>query len=120
MIQAKLSGAKFHERRPRANAYNYTGLHYRSKENLLLRLCIPEEDRDWPKVCRALELTELMNEPRFESHDARLEHMPELIKILDQRFAQENRGHWLARLAKFDVPHSGVSRYEDVVEDEQM
>jgi len=120
MIQAQLSGATFHERRPRANAYNYTGLHYRTKENKLIRLCIPEQERDWPKVCGALELTELMDDPRFETLDARSDHIPELIKILDERFAQENREHWLKRLGDFDVPHSGVSGYEDVVNDAQM
>lgn len=120
MIQAQLSGATFHERRPRSNAYNYTGLHYRTKENKLIRLCIPELERDWPKVCGALELTELMDDPRFSELEARMEHMAELIVILDERFAQENREHWLKRLGDFDVPHSGVSGYEDVVKDAQM
>lgn len=120
LIQAQLSGATFHERRPRSNAYNYTGLHYRAKDGLLMRLCIPEENRDWPKVCGALGLTDLMDDPRFLTHETRVEHIPEIIKALDERFAQENREHWLARLDEFDVPHSGVSGYADVEKDEQM
>ena len=120
LIQAQLSGATFLERRPRSNAYNYTGLHYRTKEDLLLRLCIPDEEKHWPKVCGALELTELMDDPRFKNLDARKDHVPDLIKILDERFAQQNREHWLARLDEFDVPHSGVSGYEDVENDAQM
>lgn len=120
MIQAKLIGATFMERRARADAYNYTGLHYRTKENLLLRMCIAEPERDWPKFCGALELTELMTDPRFETLDLRQDHMAELIKIIDERFAQRNREYWVKRLVEFDVPHSAVSNYEDVVNDAQM
>lgn len=120
MIQAQLSGAKFHKRRTRDNAFNYTGLHYRAKGEKMVRLCIPEQERDWPKVCAALELTELMDDPRFAVLEDRLENMPELIKILDERFSQEDREHWLRKLDEHDVPHSGVSTYEDVVNDAQM
>ena len=120
LIQAQLSGAKFHKRRTRANAFNYTGLHYRTKGEKMVRLCIPEQERDWPKVCAALELTELMDDPRFAVLEDRLENMPELIKILDERFSQEDREHWLKKLGEHDVPHSGVSTYEDVVNDAQM
>ena len=120
MIQAQLSGAKFHKRRTRDNAFNYTGLHYRTKGEKMVRLCIPEQERDWPKVCAALELTELMDDPRFAVLEDRLENMPELIKILDERFSQEDREHWLKKLGEHDVPHSGVSTYEDVVNDAQM
>ncbi|HIA46880.1 MAG TPA: CoA transferase [Candidatus Hydrogenedentes bacterium] len=120
LIQAQLSGAEFQERRPRANAYNFTGLHYRSKENLLIRMCIVEQEKDWPKFCSAMELTELVDDPRFKSLELRQENMPELIKIIDERFAQQNREYWLARLIEFDVPHSGVSGYPDVEKDPQM
>ena len=86
----------------------------------MIRLCIPEQERDWPKICAALEMTELMEDPRFAELETRLENMADLIKILDERFIQEDREHWLARLDEHDVPHSGVSTYEDVVNDEQM
>ena len=120
LIQAQLSGATFLERRPRSEAYNYTALHYRTKEDLLIKLCIVEQEKGWQQLCGALELTELMDDPRFRDLEARQAHMAELIKILDARFAQQNRGHWLVRLDDFDVPHSGVSGYEDVENDAQM
>lgn len=120
MIQAQLSGAKFLERRPRAEAYNYTSLHYRAKGGLLIRLCIVEHEKDWPKFCGALELTELVDDPRFESTESRLQNMRELIQIFDDQFAEQDRDYWLERLIEFDIPHSGVSGYEDVVNDAQM
>jgi crotonobetainyl-CoA:carnitine CoA-transferase CaiB-like acyl-CoA transferase len=120
LIQAQLSGAEFQERRPRADAYNYSGLHYRSKENLLIRMCIVEQEKDWPKFCDAMELTELVDDPRFRSLELRQENMAALIRIIDERFAQHDREYWLARLIEFDVPHSGVSTYEDVEKDPQM
>ena len=86
----------------------------------MVRLCIPEQERDWPKVCAALELLELMEDPRFAELEARLENMPALIKILDVRFTEEDREHWLEKLAEHDVPHSGVSTYDDVAKDAQM
>jgi formyl-CoA transferase len=120
MIQAQLAGAEFQERRPRSQAYNYTGLHYRSKERLLIRMCIVEHEKDWPKFCGAMELTELKEDPRFVTLADRAENMETLIKIIDDRFAEQERPYWLERLIEFDVPHSGVSSYEDVANDAQM
>jgi crotonobetainyl-CoA:carnitine CoA-transferase CaiB-like acyl-CoA transferase len=120
MIQAKLAGAEFQERRPRSDAYNYTGLHYRAKDNLLIRLCIVEHEKDWPKFCNALEMSELTKDRRFVTLDDRRENMPALIEIVDERFALRERPYWLERLVEFDVPHSGVSGYDDVANDPQM
>jgi len=120
MIQAQLSGAEFQERRPRAQAYNYTGLHYRAKDNLIIRMCIVEHEKDWPKFCGAMESMELTEDPRFITLQDRAENMETLIKIFDDKFNEQERPYWLARLIEFDVPHSGVSTYEDVANDAQM
>jgi formyl-CoA transferase len=120
LIQAQLAGATFKERRPRENAHNYTSLHYRTKGDKMIRLTLAEQERDWPKLCDALELPELVEDPRFVDLETRLDHVPELITILDERFAQHDREHWLRKLDEFDIPHSGVSTYEDVANDAQM
>jgi crotonobetainyl-CoA:carnitine CoA-transferase CaiB-like acyl-CoA transferase len=120
LIQAQLVGAKFYERRPREDAYNYTGLHYRAGDQLLVRLCIPQEERYWPHFCAALDKEDIMEDPRFKTHEDRLDNMKALIKIVDARMGEEPREHWLKKLNEHDVPHSGVSTYADVAKDAQM
>ncbi|MFP6584717.1 MAG: CoA transferase [Candidatus Hydrogenedentota bacterium] len=120
MIQAQLSGATFLDRQPRARAYNFTALHYRTRDDMLIKLCVAEAERDWPKVCAAMEFPELMKDARFETMEARVDNMARLIQIIDERFMQNNREYWLRRLDEHDVPHSAVSKYEDVTKDPQM
>ncbi len=120
LIQAQLCGATFLEKRPRERSHNFTALHYRGKDGGLFRLTIVNVERDWPVFCRALELEDLIDDPRFRARDVRREHMPELIAILDQAFAQHDRAYWMTRLEKFDIPHSLSAGYAEIAADEQM
>ena len=122
MIQAKLLGAQFLERRPREEARSFTSVYYRAGDRRLFKMAIVNTQRDWPKVCRAIGRPELANDPRYATLEDRVKEgrMRELIQICDAIFATQPMQYWQERLEAADVPYSVVATLDDVVADRQM
>ena len=122
MIQAKLLGAQFLERRPREDARSFTAVYYRAGDRRLFKMAIVNTQRDWPKVCRAIGRPELANDPRYATLEDRVKEgrMRELIQICDAIFATRPMDYWQRRLEEADVPYSVVATLDDVVADRQM
>ena len=122
MIQAKLLGAQFLERRPREDARSFTSVYYRAGDQRLFKMAIVNTQRDWPKVCRAIGRPELANDPRYATLEDRVKEgrMRELIQICDAIFATQPMDYWQRRLEEADVPYSVVATLDDVVADRQM
>jgi crotonobetainyl-CoA:carnitine CoA-transferase CaiB-like acyl-CoA transferase len=62
----------------------------------------------WVKLCKALELEHLADDPRFGSWLARLENNQALLPLIDTKFKSQSRDHWLELLAKHDIPAAPV------------
>ena len=74
--------------------------------------------RDWPKFCEVMDLTELRDDPRFDTMENRQQHCVELIQLLDAHFAQAPRAEWEARLDRnADLIYSRVQRIKDLPTD---
>lgn len=121
-IQARLLDAKFHERLPREEARNFTGVYYRARDGRIFKMTVVDVRGGWPKVCRAIGRPDLIDDPRYATPEARSEpgRMRELIEICDQIFARHDMEHWHRAFEEHDVPHSIVASYDDVVSDQQM
>jgi len=87
---------------PRASTGNPLWNSYRTKDDKWLCLAMLVSDVYWQDFCRIMGLDELEKDPRFESHTARAEHAAELVSILDERFASENRQEWIRRFSEQD------------------
>jgi len=122
MIQAKLLGAQFLDRRPREAARSFTSVYYRAGDRRLFKMVVVDTRRDWPKVCRAIGRPDLVDDPRYATLEARLEEgrMRELIELCDRIFAGQPMQHWQRALEQADVPYSVVANFDDVVADRQM
>ena len=122
MIQAKLLGAQFLDRRPREDARSFTSVYYRAGDRRLFKMAVVDTRRDWPKVCRAIGRPGLVDDPRYATLEARLEEgrMRELIRLCDQIFAAQPMQYWQRALEEADVPYSVVANVDDVVADRQM
>lgn len=119
MLQAQLAGATFREKRPRDNAYNFTSLHYPTNDKRLIRLSILNADKDWPRLCSALNRMDLAKDTRFIDQAARIDNMPTLIRELTDAFESESAAHWARQLTHADIPHAVVSTYPDAASDQQ-
>ena len=122
MLQAKLLGAAFLERKPREQARSFTSVYYRAADKRLFKLSIVNHQRDWPKICRALGRPSLADEPRYATlEDRRKEgRMAELIALCDGVFGGRPMAYWEEKLREVDVPFSMLSTYDEVVADPQM
>jgi formyl-CoA transferase len=119
MIQAQLSGAKFREKRPRDNAYNFVSLHYPTKDKRLLKLSIVNAKKNWLPFCHALYRPDISEDERFNTEQHRIENMPALIKELSDVFATQDLAYWQRQLEEFDVPHSPIVTYPEAADDPQ-
>ena len=72
MIQARLLGARFQDRRPREDARSFTSVYYRAGDRRLFKMVVVDSQRDWPKVCRAIGRPELIEDPRYATLEDRL------------------------------------------------
>jgi crotonobetainyl-CoA:carnitine CoA-transferase CaiB-like acyl-CoA transferase len=62
----------------------------------------------WMKLCKALELEHLADDPRFGSWLARLENNQALLPLIESKFRSQPRDHWLELLAGHDIPAAPV------------
>jgi crotonobetainyl-CoA:carnitine CoA-transferase CaiB-like acyl-CoA transferase len=79
-----------------------------------------ESERFWPGFCRAMGLEALERDPRFDTHAHRRENAPELIRILDERFATRTRAEWGQRLDAEGCIWAPVQTLDEVLHDPQV
>ena len=77
-------------------------------------------DKFWRSLCTALELTVLLDDPRFDTGSKRFVNKEHLRPILAQRFSSKSSAEWLAILEGTDVPCGPVHGYDALFSDPQV
>jgi crotonobetainyl-CoA:carnitine CoA-transferase CaiB-like acyl-CoA transferase len=73
----------------------------------------------WPGFCRAIERTDLENDPRFVDMLAREKNCEELIQIIDGILATKDRDEWRERFKENNCIYGLVQSPDEVVVDPQ-
>jgi crotonobetainyl-CoA:carnitine CoA-transferase CaiB-like acyl-CoA transferase len=76
-------------------------------------------DRLFAALCTALDLLELLADPRFHTNPDRVEHREQLVAILADRLQERDTAEWHRLLTEAGVPAAPVADVEDVVTAEQ-
>jgi crotonobetainyl-CoA:carnitine CoA-transferase CaiB-like acyl-CoA transferase len=76
-------------------------------------------DRFWQKLVKALGLTELAADSRFEKNQGRVANRAELEGILEKAIGELDREPLLERLEEADVPATPVNTVDQVMNDPQ-
>jgi crotonobetainyl-CoA:carnitine CoA-transferase CaiB-like acyl-CoA transferase len=92
---------------------------YRCADGEWIWLLCLEGDRHWPKVAAALELGELVDDPRYATMEGRRDHSTEVSATLQERFARLGRDEWAPRLDAADVWWAKVQHVHELIDDEQ-
>ncbi len=71
----------------------------------------------WGKICAALGVPELADDPRFASWLLRIENREALLPLFERTFAGRPRAHWLAVLAAHDIPAAPVQALAAFLDD---
>ncbi len=75
---------------------------------------------DWRPFCEAMQVSELLDDPRFSTHPARAAHLDELYTVLRPRIARHTTT-WLAeRLSERGIMNGRVNSYEEFLKEEQV
>jgi formyl-CoA transferase/CoA:oxalate CoA-transferase len=77
-------------------------------------------DEIWRRLCTALDLAALADDPRFRTNKDRAENYEELRPRLDAALRARSRKEWVQRLADAGVPCGSVREISEVLADPQL
>ena len=77
-------------------------------------------DRLWMKLCEALELPDLAQDPAYATNEQRVRHRAEIVRRLEERLGTKTRKEWEAILAPTGVPCGAINRMDEVFADPQV
>jgi len=99
-----------------ANIHIVPSQAFRTWDNKYINISVHKE-RYWPKLCKALELQSLQNDPRFKTNAQRVKNRAELIPLIQEKIADKPAYWWKLHLLRCDVPHGTNYDYENLVSD---
>jgi crotonobetainyl-CoA:carnitine CoA-transferase CaiB-like acyl-CoA transferase len=76
-------------------------------------------ERQWPRLCVALGLNDLIDDPQFATNDVRVRNRDELRPLLAASFAGRSSADWLAALDAAQIPCGPVNGVLDAFEQPQ-
>lgn len=77
-------------------------------------------NRLFKNLCAALEMPELVEDPRFETNAARVENRQELHRLIEERTLGYEVDELVSLLAEYNVPSSPINTLDRVLDDEQV
>jgi crotonobetainyl-CoA:carnitine CoA-transferase CaiB-like acyl-CoA transferase/enoyl-CoA hydratase/carnithine racemase len=75
-------------------------------------------ERLWQRLCRALDVEQLADDPRFATNADRMVHRAELVVELERRLADGDTDAWVQRLLAAGVPAGPIQDYRQVLEED--
>lgn len=84
---------------------------------LALHMSSPE--KFWQGLATAIGKPDIFQDPRFATRLGRIEHQDDLIGILGEAFATQDRDEWCRRLQAEDVPHAPMYDTSEALDDPQ-
>ncbi len=73
----------------------------------------------WAGLCRVIDRTDLITDPRFADNTRRMAHRAALIEILSERFRTRSTDAWVDALLAAGVPAGPIRNYSDVLDHDQ-
>lgn len=73
--------------------------------------------KNWERLCQALNREDLLSDPRFAKGPDRLKNRDELISILEEILTTKESSHWLKILEDYGVPSGPIYKMAGVYED---
>lgn len=74
----------------------------------------------WTLLCSALEVPELIDDPRFDTGPKRTLNHAELEPLLEAAFAKRTTAEWLEVLLELEIPCGPIKTIPEVVKDPQV
>jgi crotonobetainyl-CoA:carnitine CoA-transferase CaiB-like acyl-CoA transferase len=119
-IQAAMVGATIPIRRPRFAALNPLVNQYQARDGQRFMFCCLDTANDWGRVCRAIGRTELINDSRYATAEARSQHTAEVVALLDEAIGSKDLDEWEVLFREQGVVWGPIPTVDRVATDPQM
>ena len=119
-IQAAMLGASFPARRTRFTSLNPLVNQYQARDGQRFMLCCLDTKYDWGRICRAIERTDLIDDPRYATAEARFENGGEVVALLDESLATKDMAEWQMVFDENNVIWGPIPTIDRVANDAQM
>lgn len=73
-------------------------------------------DKLFAGLCRAIDRTDLLDDPRFATNTSRRDHLDDITGILDATFVTDTRAHWIGRIRAEDVPCGPINDVGEAID----
>jgi CoA:oxalate CoA-transferase len=77
-------------------------------------------DSLWRKLCKALQLEQLAEDPRYRTNKDRVQHVDELYKLISEITVTKTTEEWVELLKRFDIPVGSINTIDKVVTNPQV
>ena len=74
----------------------------------------------WRRLCPAIGLPELTDDPRFKTNTDRVQNRAELVPILSEHFLTRTKAQWIETIGDAGIPCGPINNVEEVVNDPQV
>ena len=119
-IQAAMLGAEFPPRRTRFTSLNPLVNQYQTRDGLRFMFCCLDTKYDWGRICRAIGRTDLIDDPRYATAQARFERGEEVVVLLDEALAAKDMAEWQVLFDEHSVIWGPIPTMDRVAADAQM
>ena len=119
-IQAAMLGAEFPTKRTRFTSLNPLVNQYQTRDGQRFMLCCLDTRYDWGRICRAIERTDLIDDPRYATAEARFENGGEVVALLDESLATKDMAEWQMVFDEHRVIWGPIPTIDRVANDAQM
>ena len=119
-VQSRLFGEHIAPRPRRAKAPNALANHYCCRDGRWFLMALHNEQRQLREFLAVIGATQLADDPRFKTSDARKQNAVALTAILDEVFAQRDFAEWRAVLDAAGVTFGGVHTVNEASGDVQF
>ena len=80
----------------------------------------PREDRFYKKMCVAMGIPELGDDPRFLTNELRFKNQTELLPVMEKILLEKSAEEWLAIFEEGGVPAAPVNKLDRALENDQV
>lgn len=91
---------------------------FRAKDGYIIIAVLTESF--WPKLCKALGLDHMAEDPRYHNMEQRRRHRDEVNRAIEEVLAQRTVEEWSSIFLREDVPHAPVMKIGDVLNHPQV
>ena len=106
-------------RLPRSKITNPLSNCYQASDGAWLSMAGVQSDRYWPDLAKLTGTEGLVNDPRFNTLEARAANSEELVRLMDAAFLQKPRDEWVRLLRQVGIVVGPVQTFADLWTDPQ-